>query len=89
MALKVGAAAPSCNAKVLVTPPAVAERVALWLELTAETFAVKEALEAPDAIATVEGTVTAALLLDSDTPKPLPVTGPVKVTVQESVPAAE
>lgn len=86
--LRADPAPASCNAKVLLTPPAVAVNVAVWLELTVDTFAVKEALVAPEATVTLEGTVTAALLLDRATVSPLLEAALPSVTVQESVPAA-
>lgn len=41
--------------------------MAVWAVLTEATLAVKEALEVPDATATLAGTVTALLLLDRAT----------------------
>ena len=58
-----GAAAPSCRAKVSVTPLALAVNVADCAVLTDETVAVKLAVVAPAATVTVAGTVTALLLL--------------------------
>lgn len=59
-----GVAAISCSEYVAVAPPAVAVSVAVWVVLTAEAVAVNEALDAPDAIVTEAGTVTALLLLE-------------------------
>lgn len=87
--LRVGAAADSCNANVLFTLPAVAVSVAVWAEVTVETFAVNAAVVEPDPTVTEEGTATDPLLLVRATAKPLPVAALVNVTVQESVPAAE
>lgn len=86
--LRLGAAPPSCRAKDLLTPPADAERVAVCDELTVETAAEKEALLAPEGTVTLEGTVTAALLLDSATVRPVLLAALLSETVQESVPAA-
>lgn len=86
--LKVGVELLSCRAKVFVTPPSDALRVAVCVELTVETVAVKDALVAPDATVTLDGTVTAVLLLDNDTASPLPEAALPSVTVHESVPAA-
>lgn len=63
LSVSAGAAAFSCSAYVAVAPPAVAVSVAVWVVLTADAVAVNEALVAPDAIVTDDGTVTALLLL--------------------------
>jgi hypothetical protein len=68
-------------------PPSLAVRVTACALLTAETVATKLALAEPCATVTAAGTVTALLLLANAMVKPpLPV-APLKVTVQESVPA--
>jgi hypothetical protein len=86
--LKLSAAvvASSVRAKVFETPPAVAVSVADWFVLTAAAVAVKLALEAPAAMVTEAGTVTALLLLAKVTVVAL-VAADVNVTVQASVPA--
>ena len=62
---------PNCTLKLLATPFAVAVRVAVWLVLTAFTFAVKDALIAPEGTVTEAGTVTEELLLASETVNPV------------------
>src|SRR6202161_2253906 len=85
--VNVGTAAFSCSAKVLETPPALAVRVTDCAVVTDDTVAVKPALVALAGTTTVAGTVTAALLLVTDTLKPPLPAGPLSVTVQASVPA--
>jgi hypothetical protein len=68
--LKAGTAAFSCIAKPLDDPLALAATVALCEVLTEATFAVKDAVEAPEATVRLAGTVTALLLLATVTPKP-------------------
>lgn len=87
--LRAGPDPASCNAKVLITPPAEPVTVAVWLVLTVATFAVNDALVAPAETVTFDGTVTAALLLDNETANPLAEAALPNVTVQASVPAAE
>ncbi len=70
----------------LETPDAVAVIVAVWLELTAATFAVKLALVAFAGIVTAAGTVTAGLSLLTVTTCAV-LLDAVSVTVHESVPA--
>jgi hypothetical protein len=82
-----GAAAPRCTAKVRATPPTLAVSVAAWIDVTAETFAVKPALVVPPRIVTAEGTLTALLLLVKLTPRPPLGAVEFSVTVQLSVPA--
>ena len=55
---------------------------AVWSDETVAAVAVKEALEAPKAIATVEGTVSSAVLLLDRAMEPAAVAGFVKVAVQ-------
>jgi hypothetical protein len=74
--------------EVLLVLPAVAVRVAVWEEVTAETVAVKLTFEAPNGTETLEGTVTDELLLERATLKPPLCAVPVNVTVHEPVPAA-
>jgi hypothetical protein len=57
-----------------------------WAVVTAETAAEKPTLVALTGTVTEAGTVTAVLLLDRLTAMPLPVAGPLSVTVQASVP---
>ena len=64
----------------------MAVNVVVWLVVTAETAAEKPTLVALAGTVTVAGTVTAASLLERLTVKPLPVAGPLSVTVQASVP---
>jgi hypothetical protein len=85
--LGVGVGALSCRSKVFAAPPAVALSVAVELELTADTVAVKPALVAPEATVTEAGTATELLVLDSDTVSPPDGAAPVRVTVHGSVPA--
>jgi hypothetical protein len=84
--LRPGTAAFSCNAKVPVTPPAVADTVAVCAVVTADADAIKPALDAPAATVTDAGTVTALLLLAKLTVRALAV-APVSVTVHASVTA--
>jgi len=86
--LSIGTAAPSCNAKVLATPPALAVRVTVSEELTDETLAAKLTFVEPDPTITEAGTVTALLLLVTLTAYPLLGAAVFNVTVQLSVPAA-
>jgi hypothetical protein len=79
--LRPGTAAFSCNAKVPVTPPAVADTVAVCAVVTAEADAINPALDAPVATVTEAGTVTALLVLVRLTGIALGV-APVSVTVQ-------
>jgi len=87
LTLSVGTAAPSDRAKVLVTLPALAVRVAVWAVVTEETVAVKAAVVAPAATVTVAGTVAALLLLARFTVNPPVAAAAFSVTVQLSVPA--
>ena len=64
----------------------MAVNVVDWLVVTAETAAEKPTLDALAGTVTEAGTVTAALLLERLTITPLPVAGPLSVTVQASVP---
>jgi hypothetical protein len=83
--LRAAVVAFSVRAKVFETPPDVAVSVADWFVLTAAAVAVKLALEAPAAMVTEAGTVTALLLLAKVTIVAL-VAADVNVTVQASVP---
>jgi hypothetical protein len=78
----------SCRAKVFVTVPAAAVRVAVSVVLTAATVAAKTALAAFAGTVTDAGTVTELLLLDRFTTWPPVPAGAFKVTVQVSEPAA-
>jgi len=62
--VNVGVVVLSVRAKVFEIPPDVAVKVAVCFEVTAVAVAVKPALDAPAAIVTDAGTVTALLLLD-------------------------
>ena len=68
------------------TLPAVAVSVVDWAVVTAETAAEKPMLVALVGTVTEAGTVTAVLLLERLTVRPLPIAGPLSVTVQASVP---
>jgi hypothetical protein len=85
--LNVDTVAPSCNAKVRATLPALAVSVTVLAVLTVDTLAVKLALIAPDATVTEAGTVTAVLLLARLTAKPPLGAVAFSVTVQLSAPA--
>ena len=61
---------------------------AVWLLEILPTVAVKVAVVAPGATVTDPGTLTAALLLDSDTSAPPAAAGCAIVTVHEDVPPA-
>lgn len=80
------AEAPSCIAKVLETPPALAVKLAACAVVTAETIAVNPALVAPAGTVTVAGTVTAAFPLVRPTLKPPLPAAKLNVAVQASVP---
>jgi len=79
--------APSDNEKVSSSPPAFAVSVATWADPTAATVAVKDALEAPAATVTEDGTTTDELLLVKATANPPLAAAAFNVTVQLSVPA--
>ena len=68
--LNAGTAAFSCIAKALDAPFALAAIVADCEVLTEATFAVNDAVEAPEATVMLVGTVTALLLLATVTPRP-------------------
>jgi hypothetical protein len=88
--LRVAAAeAFSCSPTEANPPFADAFTVAVVDELTAETVAVKATEVAPAVAVTVEGTVTAALELVSETARPPVGAAAVSITEQESVPAPE
>lgn len=79
--------APNCRPNVLVMPPVLADNVTACATLTAEAFAVNDALMDPGGTVTVAGTVTAVLLLARVTACP-PLGAPeFSVIVQLSVPA--
>ena len=63
------------------------ETVAVWEEVTEATFAVNDAVEAPDATVTLAGTVTALLLLPTVTPMPVDGAAELSDTVHVVVPA--
>ncbi len=81
------AAAPSCRAKVSVTPLALAVRVTVCAVLTEVTVAAKVAVVEPAATVTEAGTVTDELLLAKLTANPPLGAAALSATVQESVPA--
>ena len=85
--LSLGVVAFSCRAKVFVTLPAEAVRVAVCAVETAAALAEKLALVAPEATVTEAGTVTDELLLARLTLKPELGAGLVSRTVQASVAA--
>jgi hypothetical protein len=85
--LNIGVEGPSCKVKVSETPPAVAVRVADWLEVTVETVAENPMLEAFTGTVTEAGRLTAGLLLARLTFNPPLVKVEVSDTVQESAPA--
>ncbi len=87
LTLSVGTAAPSDTAKVFVTLPELAVRVAVCAVLTEETVAVKLVVVEPAATVTEAGTVTDELLLARLTVKPPLGAAALSATVQESVPA--
>lgn len=84
--LSAGVTAFNCSVKLFETPPAVAVRVATWLELTDITVAVNGTLLALAGTVTVAGTVTAALLLDRLTLSPPLGAAAFSAAVQASVP---
>jgi hypothetical protein len=79
-------AAFNCRANVVETLPALAVKVTACPVVTADTVAVNPAPLALAGTSTVAGTVTAALLLTRDTLKPPLPAGPLRVTVQASLP---
>jgi hypothetical protein len=85
--LNIGLAAFNCREKAVETPLPLAVKVAVAPEETAETVAVKLALVAPAPTVTVEGTVTAELLLVRPTTAPPLAAAAFNETVHESVPA--
>ena len=72
---------------VFLTLPWLAVRVTTCEGVTADMFAVKLALVAPEGTATEAGTVTTPLLLARPTVRPLPGAGALNVNLQLSVPA--
>lgn len=85
--LSAGVAAFNCSATVFEDAFAVALRVAVCVVLTEATLAVKDVEEAPAAMLTLAGTVTALVLLARATLWPVEGAAELKVTVQEVVPA--
>jgi hypothetical protein len=83
----VGTVAPSVMLKVWLAPPAVAISVSDCAVLTVVTVAENVPVDDPLATVTVDGTVTAELLLARLTANPPVVAAAFSVTVQESVPA--
>jgi len=80
--LNTGTAAFSCIAKVLDAPFALAAIVAACAVLTEATFAVNDAVEAPEANVRLVGTVTALLLLATVTLRPPDGAAELSETVQ-------
>jgi hypothetical protein len=85
--LSLGVAAFRVKANVALTVPTAAFSVTVCAVVTAETAAVNAAVVALAGTMTVAGTVTAVLLLERFTLRPPVAAGPVRVTVQASVPA--
>ena len=86
LTVSVGTPAFNCRAKVSAMVPALAVKVAVCVVVTPETVAEKPALAEPAATVTVEGTVTAELLLARFTVNPPVAAAAFSVTVQGSVP---
>jgi hypothetical protein len=84
--LSVGTGTHNWRAKLVVTVPALAVRLAVCAVETGDTLAVNWAVVAFAAMKDADGTITAALLLDRVTLKPPASAGPLIVTVQRSVP---
>lgn len=84
-------AASSCSEKVLLTPPALAVKVTVCVEVTDEAVAVRFAVVAPDGTVTEAGTETELLLLDSATDIPPEPAAALRVTahVSETAPVSE
>src|ERR1700679_3167555 len=85
--LSVGVAAFSVKANVALTVPTLAFSVTVCAVVTAETAAVNPTVVALAGTMTAAGTVTAVLLLERFTVRPPVAAGPVRVTVQASLPA--
>ena len=86
LTVRVGTDADNWRAKVFDTLPAVADRVAVCAEVTAETVALNPALVAFAGIVTVEGTLTAGSALERLTVSPVPDGAALRLTRHESVP---
>jgi len=76
----------NCTAKVFVTGPAFAVRIAVWAVVTGVTFAVNCTLVVFACTRAAVDAVTAALLLVKATLRPAAGAGPLKVKVHRSVP---
>jgi hypothetical protein len=87
LTVRIGVAALNCRPNVCDTPLPLAVKVAVAAEETADTVAVNAALVAPAATVTVDGTVTAELLLARFTVSPPLAAATFSETVQESLPA--
>jgi hypothetical protein len=83
-----GAPPVNCRLKVFATPLAVAESVAVCVEVTAATVAVNAPVVVPAGTVTDASTVTEVLLLARVTAIPPVGAAALSVTVQASVPAA-
>jgi hypothetical protein len=75
----------SCREKTFEVPLEVAVNVAVWVEVTADTVAVKPALWAPAGTVTEAGTATEELLLARDTTRPPVGAAALNDTVHASV----
>jgi hypothetical protein len=84
--VRVGTAAFNCRARVSDILPTLAVTVAVCAVPTDDTVAVNPALVAVAGTITVEGIVTAALLLEKLTLRPPEGAAALNVTVQASVP---
>jgi hypothetical protein len=91
VALRLRAGAPtfSCIAKLFDDASALAAIVAVCALVTVATFAVNEVVDAPEAIVTPAGTVTALLLLVTLTITPAEGATELSETVHVVVPAPE
>ncbi|MGB6689911.1 MAG: hypothetical protein WBE76_18905 [Terracidiphilus sp.] len=87
LTLSIGVAAFNCRANVFDTPLPLAVKVTVAAEETADTVAVNAALVALAATVTVDGTVTAELLLARFTVVPPLAAATFSETVHESLPA--
>jgi hypothetical protein len=86
LVLSVDTGTVNARAKVSVTLPAVAVRIAVCAVETGVTFTVNWALLVPVCTSAAGPVVTAGLLLDRTTLKPGASAGPLSVSVQRSVP---
>src|SRR5437868_10052831 len=87
LTLRAGTAALSCTAKLFDEALAVAEMVADCDVVTDAAFAVNDPVVAPDATATLAGTVNAPLLLATVRLRPVEGAAELSETVHAVVPA--